>query len=478
MVTLILKNNFVTIKGASRSLIRNINSVTSYKVAGCQFTKSFKKGFWDGRKRLLKFSNKHGYRCPSGLLQDIIRLFEKDEVEYKIKNLKTKPKKLQKKSYGWNDKIKLRPYQVEAINAATTSKKRTKPKARGILVMPIRSGKTITAAGIIRKLRSKALFVVPSQLLLHQTKESLENVLMTDVGMIGDSHWYEHNITVATVQSLARAKKKNDPRYKTMKKQYPLLIFDETHHLVADSWQDLAFDMDAPHIIGLSATVEFEDDKQNELGVIWLRAVCGDILYKISPSTLIDQGYLQQPIVQLYKVESPDMFGYSWSGELANECIYQNPVRNLMIAKITMERLDAGDNVLIVTNRLNQVQKISELLGKMNIDHWKITGKNTVVERREKIQSFKDGEVNVIVGTVFGEGVDIPEIVCVINAEGGADVKATKQRMRNLTTHENKRQAIFIDFMDMTNHYFAQHSKGRLNIYKSEASFILKVKTI
>ena len=85
MVTLILKNSYVTIKGANRSLIRKINSATSYKVSGSQYAKSFRKGWWDGRKRLLKYNNKHGYRCPSGLLCDIVRLFEKTNTQYEIK---------------------------------------------------------------------------------------------------------------------------------------------------------------------------------------------------------------------------------------------------------------------------------------------------------------------------------------------------------------------------------------------------------
>jgi superfamily II DNA or RNA helicase len=620
MILLILRNNFISIKGANRKLIRAINSATSYKVAGSQFARSFQKGWWDGREKLLKYTEKHGYTFPAGLLYDVINLLEKHNIKYEIKDLIKKPKTV--KDYDWNPDIILRPYQQQAVDCATSQEKIQKSK--GILVMPIRSGKTITAAGIVHKVKTKALVVVPSQLLLHQTQESLSNSLMTNIGMIGDSKWSEHDVTVATVQSLAKAKSKKDPRYELMKKKYPLIIYDECfpagtiignnkpiekikvgdyvesydehknifikkrvsktfknkcsvlveiklkngkkitctpghpfltnngwvraidlnknsklferiknekikfskwigvesveiyeqrsdgkfrslcpdgfvynlevedthtyvangfvvhncHHLVADTWKTLSNDMNAPYSIGLSATAEFKDDKQNELGVIWLRAICGEVLFEITTSELINQGYLQQPIIHLYKVSSPDMSGHAWNKDLTNKCIYENPVRNKMIVQITKQRLDLGENVLIIANRINHVKEISKLLDQSNINHCKITGSNTVTERKQMIQKFKSGETNVIVGTVFGEGIDIPEIVCVINAEGGTDIKSTKQRMRNLTTHKNKKQAIFVDFMDLTNNYLAKHSRNRLKVYKSEKSFILKVKQI
>ena len=120
------------------------------------------------------------------------------------------------------------------------------------------------------------------------------------------------------------------------------------------------------------------------MGVIWLRAICGDILYKISTSKLIKQGYLQRPMVELYKVTEPNMQGHSWGSKLTDDCIYNNPIRNGMIAKITKRELDSGSNVLIISNRLSQVEYLSEILYEMNINHWAITGKNTSRERRSE----------------------------------------------------------------------------------------------
>jgi len=79
-----------------------------------------------------------------------------------------------------------------------------------------------------------------------------------------------------------------------------------------------------------------------------------------------------------------------------------------------------------------------------------------------------------LIGTVFKEGVDIPEIEVVINAEGGKDAKMTVQKMRNLTPHHGKTEAIYVDFYDMMNPYFETHSKARLAEYKAEPAFAIE----
>jgi superfamily II DNA or RNA helicase len=110
-----------------------------------------------------------------------------------------------------------------------------------------------------------------------------------------------------------------------------------------------------------------------------------------------------------------------------------------------------------------------------NAKHEIVTGRDKTSSRKDKVKSFLNGDVNILMGTVFGEGIDIPEVECVINAEGGRDVKATIQRMRNMTPAPGKTKAVFIDFMDVTNKHFAKHSRERLKIYKEEPAFDIKI---
>jgi superfamily II DNA or RNA helicase len=79
--------------------------------------------------------------------------------------------------------------------------------------------------------------------------------------------------------------------------------------------------------------------------------------------------------------------------------------------------------------------------------------------------------VHAVVGTVLGEGVDIPELEVVINAEALCSKTAVLQRMRNLTQSEGKDSAFMIDFFDHTHPKLAAHSKARIAMYQGIRGF-------
>lgn len=534
-VILDIDNRHCRIRGASRKIIRALERVTSYKVAGHQFSPAFRNKRWDGREHLLRYSDKHGYRVPIGLAEDVIAMLDELGVEYDLDTSRRRAPRA-KLEFGWNPDIELRPYQIDSIRALLKLRKLL--RGLGILKMPIRSGKTWTAAGLIRILGARTLFMVPSQMLLYQTKAALEKALPgANVGMIGDGKWVERDITVATIQSLSRARggeftcKGNfvevDPddlpdgvrlkdvkvgkdkigrywpkdvkpcvcksktkkkclgdnkyrvpptaAYKAMRDQYDLVIFDECHHLRGEVWHKVMMDFDARYRVGLSATAYLDNERENERGVIWLKACCGDIRIDIPTSQLIEEGYLMRQHVELVVITEPDLSDRGWSQSLVNEAIYENEVRNSRVVQKAREKADQGLKVLIISNRHNQIEALTKLMQEDGTLMYNVvTGPDSSKMRAAKVKMFIDGRCNVLIGTVFGEGVDLPEVECVINAEGGRDVKAAVQRMRNLTPAEGKTEAVFVDFMDMTNKYFAEHSQERLATYRSESAFVIR----
>ncbi len=199
MVKLIVDSPEIQIKNADLKVVRALESVTSFLVEGHRFHRAFKTRRWDGRSHLIKFKRGR-YVAPVGLLQDICDRLAKLKVKFKVKHLHKTPEPVE---FKWNAAIKLRDYQKDAINAFFSGY----DAYCGILKMPIRSGKTKTAGGVIHRARVRALFVVPSQMLLHQTAESMRECFVgVDVGIIGDGEWSEGDITVATIQSLAAAR--------------------------------------------------------------------------------------------------------------------------------------------------------------------------------------------------------------------------------------------------------------------------------
>jgi superfamily II DNA or RNA helicase len=502
VIDLVLTNRKLLIEGIDPETLRDLEEATSYKVAGHWFSPAFKAHRWDGKERLLNYTRKDGYHVPAGLFLDVVRVLK--GLGHRLRITRRTHVRHNRVELRWGDVV-MRPYQKRA----TMSVLKCDHVGVGVLKMPIRSGKTKTAGRVIYKIGRPTLFLVPSQMLLHQTVDSLKECFPDqDIGKIGDGEDQQEFITVATIQTLARlragtvAKKRRHPRapkpspaevraeakriakksremklrYKELCEAFDLLIVDEAHHIRGEGdWYKIPYEIDARFKVGLSATAYPENESEAERGIIWMRAIFGPIRIDVSTSELVEQGYLMRQNVRMFRVSTPDMNGMKWSNTLRDRCITRNKRRNRLIVKLAQKYADDGCKVLIVANRTEHISELVNCMDDVGLDHRVIIGRHAREERQEKVEGFVAGEYGVLIGTVLGEGVDIPVCDVVINAEGGKDDKATVQRQRNLTISPGKLRAVLIDFYDETNGYFTKHSKQRLEAYRSEESFDVRV---
>lgn len=415
------------------------------------------------------------YILPAGLLPDVIELLAKVGERFKIVD-KTKINQAFKR-FVWNAELPpLRPYQENAVEEAVT-------RGYGVLKMPARSGKTRTAARIIYRMRHATLFVVPSVFLLHQTRAVLAEAFPAEkIGIIGDSELEIQDITVATPQSLQRLNDKTlEDRdagltKEELYKRWDILIIDELHHFTGQgTWHEELYKYNCKYRFGLSATIFPDSNVETERGVIWAHALTGPILVNVSVSRLVRLGFLMPQHVRMYRCKKPNLWGYKWSATIRDECITSNRWRNFLCAKLADVHVRKGSKVLIVTDRHAQVAAFEELLTRFELEYRVLTGKSPKKAREDAIKLLSRGKISVIVGTVMGEGVDVPALDVVINAEGGRDEKRSIQRQRNLTTYATKTHCTLIDFYDETNEYTLKHSEERLAVYRSEKAFDVKI---
>jgi len=447
-----------------------LSRAASYYVRGAHFTPSFKNHRWDGRERLITINSKtRQFRAPIGMIDDIVSQLEQLGEPYRLIQV---PRPKGNIEYDWNTDRTQRGYQDQAVDSVVNSKP---IRCLGIIKMPTRSGKTRVAGRIIHQMRHRAIFLVTSQMLLYQTQAALKELLLRPIGIIGDQEWQEEDVTVASIQTLTGRRKAKAPEYKALLTRYPLAIFDECHHLRGEEWRAVLMDLESPYRVGLSATVYLDDKNEVERGAIWFKACCGPIRIDISTSDLIEAGYLVRPEIRLIPVYEPDLSHLGWSKTMVARGIGMNQHRNGIILRQARQLVANGRRVLIVTNRLDQVDELSRGLEASGVTYRALVGNTKSTTRKERVADFVEGRVAVLLGTVFGEGVDIPEVDTVINAGGGRDVKATVQRFRNLTPFEGKDVAVFIDFIDHTNSYLAEHSLERLDVYRSEPAFVVKL---
>lgn len=509
VLTLELTNCQVAIRGARRKHIRLLEKATSYMVEGAHFAPSFRKGYWDGREHLMAYSAKRGYVAPIGLTDDIITTLVAEGIEYEIDDQRRIHGR--RRAMEWNPDVVPRDYQ-EGANRAILKDTIGEPLfGSGLLKMPIRSGKTKTAATYIHALGLRSVVIVPSQMLLYQTVESLQECLPGEViGCVGDGKCDIQFITVITIQTLMAWRNKTkpklkkdkatgemvpvvvkndkgklvpkkvsdrDPRYAIITDNTDVCVIDEAHHLRGDSeWHVIIGEIDARFKCALSATAYLESEVEQGRGIIWLKGCVGPMRIDISESELIKAGFLMAQTVRMFRVTEPAKIAdWKWSQMLQNEGIWDNKARNRMIVDSAKKLADKGMKVMIVARRLNHIANLDEMMWGANLPHEVVTGKDNRHVRKEKVDDFIHGTVSVIVGTVFAEGVDIPEVEVVIVAEGGKDAKNTMQRMRNMTIMDGKNRALLIDFWDDTNAYLLGHSKDRLKVYESVPEFDVEV---
>jgi len=481
-VTLTISNRLVRVDGVDLKTLRALDAACSYRVAGYFFSPAYKSRRWDGKEHLFKFTQKRGYHAPSGMAEDIARLLKKRRVKYTVKfhtNFHSK-----RKRFTWDKSIVLRDYQREAVHALLSGV----VPGRGVLKMPIRSGKTKTIAKLLHIIGRSALFVVPSRWLLHQTIATLRECMPdAPIGQIGDGVYDVQHLTVATIQSLAqmapvrKTRKKTGreahPEYAQLMSQFDVGVFDEAHHVRGDGdWYRVFVDLDARIKIGMSATIFFDNTKEQESGIIWLRGACGGIRYEVSASRLIQAGYLLPQRVKMFRVHEPDRLRDArYSATLKKQCITENKHRNAMIARIVADY--APRKTIIIARELAHIRAIGEALDDEGIRFRVLTGSTRQDQRMDYVDEFTGkGDLHVLVGNVLGEGVDIPDVEIVVNAEGGKDEKQTWQRQRNLTIVEGSKKAPeLVDFYDCMSRVFEKHSRARLKVYKSEPEFKAEV---
>lgn len=471
---LVLDNRRVVFE-APRDLAETLDRRTAFYVKGFMFVEAFKRGHWDGREHLVKrWQPKKApgwYTVPIGLLGEVLAVARAKGVEFVVHDERRRPSPVPI-DVDWNPEIELRDYQETAVAAVLQD--RGLETGKVLLDMATRSGKTVVAAGVIGQLRVRTLFLVQSQMLLEQTVDVFRNTLRTEIGVVGRGVWDPRPVTVASVQTLTRRAEQEECR--DLLNSFDLVFCDEVHHLSGEVWRDLLLGIDAFWKVGLSATIFLHKKKENPKGTIWIRAAIGPIAFSVTPSELIERGYLVPPRVVVHRIEEPQTPGDEWHA-LYEAGIVHHPTRNAKIVELAQLRSSEGHPVVVVVARHDHVHLLDHAMTEAGLRVGVVIGPTPMDERRRLVQAFERREIDVLLGTVIGEGVDMPAVSSVIVAEGGESPIRAVQRFRNITPAPGKDTAVLDDFADKHNRTLAKHSLARFKIYRSHAGFTVAAET-
>lgn len=339
-------------------------------------------------------------------------------------------------------------------------------KCRGIVCLPTGTGKTILACRAIAELSLTTLVVVPTLVLLNQWRQVLTTVFGAPIGFIGDSHFELQTVTVITLAS-ARI------HAGRIGKIFGFVVFDEAHHLADQSLECVAKLLAAPSVLGLTATLPEDEERQRALCQILGPVVHRAGLKELVGRVLSDYSHFLVGC----RLENDDLARFTCLRK-----IYEDEVRHQFAGSIekdplrikkTLMRSERGRKALLAKS------KAMAVMGCSSVKHAAISvllrrnrGRRTLLfaasteaayalsarflvpaitseiskeEREFYLKHFMTGELPVIATCrVLNEGYDLPDAEIAILVSGSQGRSERVQRIgRVLRKREGKVARIF-----------------------------------
>lgn len=350
--------------------------------------------------------------------------------------------------------LRLRDYQQEAVERWVAA------GMRGCIVLPTGSGKSLVGVKAIERANAAALVVVPTLDLMDQWISVLaQHFPYVKIGSLGGGSDDIRPITVSTYDSAYL-------RAPFLGNRFSLAVFDEVHHLAAPGYRTIAEQMVAPLRLGLTATMEREDELHKDLP-----GLVGGVVYQASPDALARKKFLAQYEIERRRVEllPEEQQEYRQNMQKYHECmvaLLANAERQqyaISIERLVMMsgRNPAARQALLARNRasyiaLNSKAKLEELkeilAENTGVKTIIFTQHNSMVygisdrflipfithrthkeERQDVLQGFKDGRYTAIVTSkVLDEGVDMPDAEMGIILSGTGSAREFIQRLGRL----------------------------------------------
>lgn len=309
---------------------------------------------------------------------------------------------------------KLRAYQFEAITKLIENK-------GGMLSMPTGSGKTFTCLEYLKCYEKKTLVIVPTIYLVNQWKKQTEDY-----------------VDVRTYQGIKDF---------SILDQYEIVVFDECHHVAASTLWKLAMKLKEQIVVGLSATPYREDGEDMKI-----YGALGKIVYDISMRELIKQGYLCDAEVKFIELSQHDSEFYQTYQEIYKDYIVNNEERNIKIINSIIH--NPNKKILVLVGEIAHGEILLRELHISEDDAIFLNSKSKKMDTDHRI---------LIATSIFDEGVDLPHLDMIIMAAGGkSGIKCTQRIGRVLRTHEGKKKALIIDFVDRAKYLFKHYEKRKI----------------
>lgn len=311
-------------------------------------------------------------------------------------------------------------FQEEALEAWKSA------GCRGAVVMPTGAGKTFVGLAAIAELRVPTLICVTTVELARQWAKRLSECLGVDAGLLAGGERKLRPVTVATYRSAAK-------NIAEIYDKFGFVIYDEGHHLPAETFKEIALRVKARYSLVLSATPERAD--KNEA---FIYRVGGAPVYSTSYFQLVLRGLLAPLLLEriLVELDAEEAREYAQAASDA-----PSPRQTSVLIKIAacakaklqeLKKIVSSERgrILVFCQYLDQAQAAYSAVKEVEERCALITGETPKGERLRAFEMFRRGLLRVIVSTtVLDEGVDVPDADVAVVLSGSGQVRQMVQRV-------------------------------------------------
>lgn len=411
---------------------------------------AYKLGRWDGKIRFFEKTGKTYIR----LLDQILPFIEKWGYEFALQD--------ERKLDGLEnialidenvfnlDNIKLRPYQVDAVNEAIEA-------SSGFVIAGTGSGKSLMLAGLCYaygRAGLRTITIVPSSDLVSQTAKWYE-VLGLDVGEYsGDKKELDKQHVVATWQSL-----QNNPGVMSL---FNVVAVDESHGAKASVIQKL-INEHGKHIryrFGFTGTFP-----KPEVDRFSLMSSIGPILTEIPARWLIDNGYLAEIEIETIRTEQKMYEDGDFPDYQSERAFLSKSEERLdAIADLVIAACEKYGNTLVLVSSIDFGERLSSLIKDSSF----LYGMTEKDERKMHYDAFEqeNGVIKIATSGIASTGISIDRVFCLILIDSGKSfIRAIQSVGRGTRLSADKNKVHVIDIgADLK--WSRKHMNERIKYYK------------
>jgi superfamily II DNA or RNA helicase len=333
--------------------------------------------------------------------------------------------------------------QVEALR--NLRHLREKGATRALLISATGTGKTYLAAFDVAAVNpNRMLFVVHRERIARDAMESFSGVVdpKRRLGLYtGSARELDAAYLFCTVQSLARHLDEFDSR------TFDYIVFDETHHVGAGSYQRIATHFEPAFMLGMTAT----PSRNDEFNVYDF--FDNNIAYQITLQRAQEAEMLAP--FHYFGIHDLEIDGEEID-EVADFAKLTSGARvDHVLEQLELYGVDSVRRGLVFCSRREEAHRLAALFNERGYRSLALDGTSTdqqredAIERLECDRSLRGDWIEFIFTVdIFNEGVDIPSVNLVIMLRPTESAIVFVQQLgRGLRMHDGKEYVLVLDFI-------------------------------